>query len=51
MQWSFESPFTHRPLANLSLHEKHADMEALSTRGMGQAEVFCRQQSFKLKIK
>ena len=36
--------------ANLSLHEIHADMEALSTRGMGQAKVFCRQQRFQFQI-
>lgn len=51
MQGSFVGPFTHRLLANLSQHEIYADMETVSTRGIGQAKVFCRQQKFPIKNK
>lgn len=51
MQRSFVGPFTHRFLAHLSQHEIHADMEAVSIRGMGQAKVFWKQQKFPIKNK
>lgn len=44
---SFGGPFAQGPPVNLSLHEIHANMEALHTRDTGQASADSRVSKFK----